>query len=199
MSRRSSATGFAALGLLLAAFVVPSRGLLAQEAARWRAFVGCWEPMGVEGDPGLLCFRPQGDGVEMFNILEGEVTATERLVADGVPRPVSAEGCQGSESVDFSEDGRRIFTASSFECEGGESRSGTGVMSFISPTQWIDVRSLTVDGEPVAWIQRYQAATVESLSDHGVQDPAAADRAGVRSGRLLATWRRHWAGSTHRR
>lgn len=177
-------SGLAACLALVAA--VTAQASSAQQAARWRAFVGCWEPMGVEGDAGLLCFRPAGDGVEMFNILEGEVTATERLLADGVPRAVAAEGCQGSESVEFSEDGRRVFTASTFNCEGGERRTGSGVMSFISPTQWIDVRSLTVDGEPVAWIQRYAAATAESLRDHQVDDPAAGDRAGVRSARLLA-------------
>jgi hypothetical protein len=178
--------GLGTLGLLLAAFTAPAESLSAQQAARWRPFVGCWEPMGVEGDAGLLCFRPAGDGVEMFNVFEGDVTARERLLADGVPRAVAAEGCQGSESVTFSEDGRRVFTGSTYMCEGGESRTGSGVMSFISPTQWIDVRSLTVDGEPVAWIQRYAAATAEGLRDHEVDDPAAADPAGVRGGRALA-------------
>lgn len=185
MYRRVSATGFAVFGLLLA-IGIPGRGISAQDVTSWRPFIGCWEPMGVDGDPGLLCFRPQGNAVEMFNIFEGEVNGSERLVADGTPRPVAAEGCDGSEGVRFSEDGRRIFTASSFTCEGGETRTGSGIMSFISPAQWIDVRSLTINGEPVAWIQRYQAATAESLRDHGVEDPVSADRAGIRSGRLIA-------------
>jgi len=185
MNRRVSATGFAVLGMLLA-MGISGQGLSAQDVTNWRPFIGCWEPMGVDGNPGLLCFRPQGAAVEMFNIVEGQVNGTERLVADGTPRPVAAEGCDGSESVEFSQDGRRIFTSSSFECQGGELRTGSGIMSFISPAQWIDVRSLTVDGEPVAWIQRYAAATAESLRDHGVEDPVSADRAGVRSGRLLA-------------
>jgi len=180
-------TGLGALGLLLIALAAPTQSLSAQQAARWRPFVGCWQAMGVEGDAGLLCFRPAGDGVEMLNVFEGDVTATERLLADGVPRAVAAEGCQGSESVQFSEDGQRVFTASNFVCEGGEARTGSGVMSFISPTQWVDVRSLTVDGEPVAWIQRYGAATAEDLRDHGIDDPAAADPAGVRGGRQLAS------------
>ncbi|MGD8602456.1 MAG: hypothetical protein PVF19_13975, partial [Gemmatimonadota bacterium] len=64
-------------------------------------------------------------------------------------------------------------------------RSGTGVMSFIAPTQWIDVRSLTVDGEPVAWVQRYSAATSESLRDHGAEDPMAGNRGEIRARRLL--------------
>jgi hypothetical protein len=141
--------------------------------------------MGAEGETGLLCFRPFGNGVEMSNYFEGAVTATEYLVADGDPRSVTAEGCVGTESVEFSEDGRRVFTSSDFSCEGGEARSGTGVMSFIAPTQWIDVRSLTVDGEPVAWVQRYSAAAPESLEEHGADDPVALDRSNIRARRLL--------------
>jgi hypothetical protein len=59
-------------------------------------------------------------------------------------------------------------------------------MSFISPTQWVDVRSLTVEGEPVAWVQRYSLATAEQLSANGTEDPAGSNRAAVRSRRLLA-------------
>jgi uncharacterized membrane protein YgcG len=142
--------------------------------------------MGVEGQAGLLCFSPSGDGVEMRNVVDGEVIATERVVADGVARAVTAEGCAGTESVEFSSDTRRLFTESSFTCENGETRAGSGVMSFISPTQWIDVRALTIGGEPVAWVQRYAAATAESLEEHRVQDPAASDRTNVRSRRQLA-------------
>jgi len=181
-TRRISAVSFT----LLAASLLLAPGLGAQQSPTWLPFVGCWEPVSAEEDPGLLCFRLAGGGVELTNVFEGEVTASERLVADGVARPVEAEGCTGTESVDFSEDGRRIFTASSFVCEGGDARTGTGVMSFIAPGQWIDVRSLTVGGEPVAWVQRYSAATSESLSDHGVEDPTSVDRAGIRSTRILA-------------
>jgi len=172
--------------LLLGALASPMWAQEVQQTTRWLPFVGCWEPMGVDGDPGLLCFRLDADGVAMSNVFEGDVTAAERLVADGVARPVSAEGCSGTESVEFSQDGRRVFTASSFLCEGGEARRGSGVMSFISPTQWIDVRSLTVEGEPVAWVQRYAAATTESLNDHGLEPPSPAERAAVRTRRLLA-------------
>jgi hypothetical protein len=188
MNARTGATTLATCAILLAGGTLQAhaQASTAEQSARWLAFVGCWEPMGVAEDAGLLCFRPAGGGVEMFNVFEGEVTATEAMVADGVARPVSAEGCTGTESVEFSDDGRRVFTSSTFRCEAGETREGTGVMSFISSTEWVDVRSLTVEGEPVAWIQRYAGATAESLRDHDIEDPAAIDRPGVRSRRLLA-------------
>ncbi|HUF75799.1 MAG TPA: hypothetical protein VMM35_05955, partial [Longimicrobiales bacterium] len=141
-------------GLMALALVLPVQ---AQSAGNgFAAFVGCWEPLDAGDEAGLLCFRPSGAGVEMFNVVDGEVVSTEQIVADGSPRPVSADGCTGFESAALSEDGLRVFTRSEFTCD-GDVRAGSGVMSFIAPTQWIDVRSLEVQGEPVAWVQRYQA------------------------------------------
>ena len=95
--------------------------------SRWLPFVGCWEAVGGEEEVGLLCFTPDGVGVELANVLDGEVVSTERLVADGAERDVSAEGCEGWESIEFSQDGRRAFTRTEFLCSEGEARSGTGV------------------------------------------------------------------------
>src|SRR5687768_1812022 len=94
---------FCALGVTLA---LPAT---AQQDSRWAPFVGCWVPAGGGEDAGLLCFRPVGAGIEMINVAGGEITATETLAADGQPRPVSAEGCTGSERVEFSEDGMRAY------------------------------------------------------------------------------------------
>jgi hypothetical protein len=153
--------------------------------ARWSPFIGCWVPTGAE-QPGLLCFRPAGAGVEMYNVLEGQVTAVEPLLADGVARPVSAEGCTGTERVEFSEDGARAFTHSEFQCA-GEVRSGSGVMAFLNASQWIDVRSLSVAGDPVAWAQSYEAAAPGALAAQGVvEDPAAANSNLVRAARIRA-------------
>ena len=185
MSAHRFGTPFLAGALLLAAAVAPAR---AQDVvdARWLAFVGCWEPVGVDAEAGLLCFRPEGSGVEMLNVLAGDVTGSEMLIADGEAREVSAEGCEGSESVEFSADGRRAFTRSDFVCEGGVARSGTGVMSVVSPTEWVDVRSLSVGGEPVAWVQRYRLVGADRLAVEGVDDPAAGLQTAVRAMRMAA-------------
>ena len=171
-------------GLAAAALALPVR---AQSGGNgFTAFVGCWEPLDAGEEAGLLCFRPSGAGVEMFNVLDGEVVSSEQIVADGSPRPVSAEGCTGFESAAFSEDGLRVFTRSEFTCD-DEVRAGTGVMSFIAPTQWIDVRSLEVEGEPVAWVQRYELADADAIEEQGVEDPADFDRTLVRAMRTRAS------------
>src|SRR5688572_12513035 len=163
--------GRALLGGALLVGLLSLPGAAHAQDARWSAFVGCWLPAGGGPEAGLLCFRPSGAGLEMFNVAEGEVTGTEQVVADGTARPVTAEGCTGSERVEFSEDGQRAFTRSEFVCS-GETRVGSGVMSFVTPSEWIDVRALAVAGEPVAWAQRYIVATADDLSTQGIEDPA---------------------------
>lgn len=158
----------------------------ADRDARWMAFVGCWEAVGAEDDLGLLCFDFDDGGVALTNHVDGQVASTERLVADASQRPVSVEGCEGWESVEFSEDGRRAFTRTEFFCGTEEARTGTGVMTFVAPNQWADVRVLEVGGEEVAWVQDYRLVGVDRLAEIGLTDPAEGLGMAVRSARMAA-------------
>lgn len=182
--RNTTALGLAAGALALLTLAAPAR---AQDAdVRWLPFVGCWEAIGAETEIGLLCFRPADRGVQLTNYVGGEAVSTEMFVADGARRDVSADGCNGWETVEFSEDGRRAFTTTEFVCATGESRTGTGVMTFISPVRWADVRALDVAGEKVAWVQEYQLASLDRLADEGVDAPAEAASVPARAARLAA-------------
>ena len=185
MTVRTWKTGIVLGAMALLTIAIPAH---AQENidGRWLAFVGCWEPVNGEDDAGLLCFSPSDGGLEMQNIVAGEVVATEHLVADGQLRPVSAAGCEASESLEFSEDGRRVFTRSEFVCGGDLARSGTGIMSFVAPNRWIDVRALDVEGEVVAWVQEYAMVGPARLAEEGVSDPSQGFGVGVRVGRMVA-------------
>jgi hypothetical protein len=152
---------------------------------RWLAFLGCWSPADGEAASGLLCFRPTDGGVEMSTVVSGEVVSTERVVADGEPRSVLAEGCDGTESVTFSSDGRRAFTASRLVC-GDETRAGTGVMALVAPTRWVDVRALDVLGERVAWAQSYDLVGLDRLAEEGLEDPQRGMETAVRAARVAA-------------
>lgn len=174
------------LGIVAALALFAAPVAAQQLDSRWLPFVGCWEAVGAEDEIGLLCFAPSDGGVELNNIVDGEIASTERLAADGQQRPINAEGCEGWESVEFSEDGRRAFTRTAFTCSEGEAREGTGVMAFTAPNFWVDVRELDVDGEKVAWVQEYLLADADALAEAGVADPAADMRLAVRSARLAA-------------
>jgi len=166
-----------AVALLFGFSTIPAQGQTS--GGGWTAFVGCWEPLDAGDDAGLLCFRPLEGGVEMFNVVDREVVSREQLSADETPRPVSAEGCTGFEGAAFSGDSLRVFTRSELTCS-GEIRAGSGIMSFLEPDLWIDVRSLQVQGEPVAWIQRYELAGARAIADQGIDDPADFDPVLVR-------------------
>lgn len=174
----------AGLAVALALIALP---LQAQERdARWLPFVGCWEAVGAEDEIGLLCFTQADGGVDLTNYVNGAPVSTEFLAADGRQRPVAAEGCDGWESVEFSEDGRRAFTRTEFNCAEGDTRTGTGVMAFTAPDFWVDVRVLDVAGEEVAWVQGYQLAGNDRLAEEGLENPAAELAAAVRPARMAA-------------
>jgi hypothetical protein len=180
----NTARYFAALAACaLAAAALPLSASSQVGDARWLPFVGCWRPVDAGAEAGLLCFRPFEQGVEMFHVGDGQLSRAERLVADGTPRPVVAEGCTGFESVRFSADGLRAFTRSEYTC-GDEIRAGSGVMAFVDEERWIDVRALEVQGHPVAWVQAYQLAGAETLAAQAISDPAAFDRNLVRATRI---------------
>jgi len=154
---------------------------------RWTPFIGCWEPTGNDSDAGILCVVPESEGVHIFTWSEGAETTSDLLIADGNRRDAVMEGCEGYESSQFSADGRRIFTRSEFVCGGNTGRESSGIMSMISPTEWIDVHSLDSEGEHVAWVQRFRSVTPESLLEAGLADPTEGIGMAVHTGRIVAS------------
>jgi len=180
-----------ALPLLVLAFPLTAQavgeGRVPLADTRWAPFVGCWESAdgAQEGDTGLLCVRPAEGGVDMYSVREGEVRTSDFLVADGEPRPIQAEGCVGWEEVSFSGDGRRAFTRSSYTCD-GVTQSGTGVLALVSPTQWVDVRAIEVDGERTSWVQAYRLVGLDRAAGEGVDDPGFGMEPAARAARTAA-------------
>ena len=180
----STLPGGAAIVLLTIASAAP---VLAQDTdQRWLAWLGCWEPIEQEADAGLVCFRPADGGVEMFSVVDGELETSELIRTDGEIRTVSREGCQGTERAEFSDDRRRVFHNGEFVCGSDVPRTASGVMSLTAPAQWLDVRSVEVGGEAVAWVQRYRLAAPEALQEAGVEDATAGLGMAVRTARLAA-------------
>ena len=180
--------GVLSAALLAAALTMAP--LTAQDVdGRWMAFLGCWEPTGEVAESGLLCVRPADNGVELFTVVEGEITTSDIMVANAEQRPRSMEGCDGWEAAEFSADGRRVFTRSEFACGGGEPRASSGVMSLTAPTQWLDVRSMDVGGEQVAWVQEYRLVGPARMAEAGVDDATRNLGMAVRSARMSASRR----------
>lgn len=186
------------LGALAAAALLPAAASAFQtvptaerqaglQDARWSAFVGCWEPLGGDAstEEGILCVRPAGEGVEMFTISDGDVLTSDFLIADGMARPIRAEGCAGDESLGFSDDGRRVFTRTAYTCEGVE-QSGTGLLAHVTANQWVDARAIEVDGERTSWVQRYRLVGADRAAEEGVTDPGFGMETASRTARFVA-------------
>jgi hypothetical protein len=154
--------------------------------ARWLPWVGCWETTDELGQSSEVCFRPEGQGVELLTFSDGEQTDVQHLTADGEPRASSVEGCTGHDAVHFSEDGRRLFLTSEQVCDGDVSRSASGIIAMITPEVWIDVKSVDVEGERMAMIQLYRPAAGDALGRAGLTGVLENQGRAIRTARMAA-------------
>ena len=170
-------TGTLLAGALAILMVQPAATQDQDYDARWLPWLGCWGPVTetTDSDAPMLCLRPVpgGEGVEMLTVTGGDIVAQEAVRADGMNRETSREACEGWERASFSDDGRRVYLRTELTCEGGLQRNSTGLMSMASPYEWMDVRSVELEGESVPWVLRYQLATREAVEAAGLQGIAA--------------------------
>ena len=156
----------------------------AQQAdARWSPWIGCWQAVAsAEEEPqseDLLCVRPESGGVEVIEVVQSRPRASQLLVADGQPHDVTAEGCSGWRSVEFSLDGQRLFTRAEQACADDPVRPSTGVIAMVSPREWIDVQATDVDGHALSWVRRYRPAPAAVVEAAGFAELAARGAPGI--------------------
>lgn len=184
--------------LRLAAFAALAFGpvaVMAQEPvdSRWLPWLGCWQPAAEqESPPGdlLVCVRPgeTSEAVEVATLRNGEVASTRTLVADGQPHGVQDQNCSGSQFAQFSSDARRVYLWSTLTCERQLKRTASAIMALSSPSEWLDVQALGVNGKRAPRVMRYRPAA-DSLWPSGFelsarQADAVADARVAASGRL---------------
>lgn len=148
----------------------------AQNRMAWQPFLGCWQADGADEALGILCFAAAGDQIEMLTIADGAITHREPFPADGAARRIEQEGCVGTESARFSDDRRRIYTASEVACQDQTPRSGTGIIFMPSSEEWVDVRSTRAEGEEsTAWAQWYVRTDESPMNELGIRSGRSMD------------------------
>ena len=184
MAKRNVSIGvLAGFGAALALAGLPAGvdGQAPNTRMGWQPFLGCWQADGAEEDLGILCFAAVGDQVEMLTIADGAITHREGFAVDGQPRQIEQDGCVGTESARFSDDQRRIYTASEITCQGQAPRSGSGVIFMPSAGEWVDVRSSQARGEEAtAWVQWYVRTNESQLNELGIRSGRATGPLAVR-------------------
>lgn len=162
------------LALVAALAVLPSLLSAQQVDSRWLPWIGCWQVADAGVDQ-VLCIEPGDDAGAVRMDYSGEDVEDQLFRANGEPVQVSQAGCQGEERASFSPDGRRIYITASYLCDGGTVQSGTGLITMVAEDEWVEIRSLAVDGEHVAWVQRYVQATPAAVQAAGERDLVTPD------------------------
>ena len=171
MARDNLTRGFLITASALLIALVATHGLAAQDRnGRWSPWVGCWEPVAGDAAPSLLCVRPAGAGVDVSEIMDGAVRATQNLQADGESYDIVAEGCEGTRTAEFSMDGKRLFTRTRQACDGDVLRTSTGLMAMLSANQWIDVQAQEDEGQSFSWVRIYRRASITQAREAGFGD-----------------------------
>lgn len=155
-------------GATVVALALAAPAIHAQQTdSRWVAWLGCWQARELTADRAgeQLCIVPTSafDGVEMATVRGGEVVARETVIANGERIARTKEGCTGWESARFSEDAHRVYFRSEYQCEGGTTRVSTGLLSFSSPAEWLDVQVVNVGDENAARVLSYRPVRPSTL------------------------------------
>ncbi len=157
----------------------------------WLAFTGCWTPDVLEAEEvaSTLCVVPGDDrfSAEFVTVRGSEVVSREVARADGRPVNATQEGCEGTTTWRFSQDGHRVYHRSEHVCDGAVNRKGSGMMVLVNPTVWMDVSSVEVEGQVTPWVQRYRMATGEAAEAAGYADLGADQEMAVRAARMYST------------
>jgi hypothetical protein len=141
------------LAALAAAMLLTAATLSAQTAPMngpgWDAWLGCWQAAapGALATPAslpLVCVSRAGasQAVEISTTQDHKVLARDTIVADGVEHPITAKGCTGWKSAQWSNDARRVYLRSEVACNGNIKETNTGILAIAPAGEWLDVQSV---------------------------------------------------------
>jgi len=160
--------------LALASAILPSLAaapLSAEGVApdpHWLPWLGCWQAVAPGGGPApvgegaaQVCVVPttSPSAVAVLTISNGAVTSRDRIDSSGAAQPSSEEGCTGTERVQWSEDGHRLYRTTEQRCTGGIQRHVSGVLAILPTGEWLNAQGVTVGGNTRVHVLRYQPVT----------------------------------------
>jgi hypothetical protein len=159
---------------LASAILVPAlvaAPLSAQSSAvdpHWLPWVGCWQTVGPQSEGQFLsapaanvCVVPtnSASAVEVLTLVDGAITERDRIDASGIPHPSSEEGCVGTELVQWSQDGNRLYRTTDQRCTGNIQRRVTGLLAILPSGEWLNAQGVTIGGNVQTRVLRYRPIT----------------------------------------
>ncbi len=174
-----------ALGLLVGVAFTPASAMAQAVDGRWLPFVGCWQPEEDGEDADGLCVLPTADGVRLVTVRGTDVVDSRTLSADR-ESIVRRDGCGVVERADFSDNLARVYVHSRQECGAGV-REFTGILAMASPTELLEVRTVSSDAQDAAVVKRYQGTSASLATDAGLADPSQGRASAIESARMSAS------------
>jgi len=139
-------------------------GTPASVDTRWRAWVGCWEPVTPDNVIATadtkamrVCIVPAGgrSSVDVVNVVNGKVAERTRVDATGARKQIGREGCTGVESAEWSADSTRVYLKAELTCDGVQ-RTTSGILAFAPSGEWLDVQGVTTGKNSGVHVARYR-------------------------------------------
>ena len=134
--------------------------------ARFSNWLGCWRlEDDLAGAGARLCITPDNGGVRLRTVVGKINGADERVMADGMTRPIVDQDCKGTESAEWSRDGLRVFRHTDVTCGNEPPRKVSSIAFLSKGPSWINVQ--LVEGGPnrTVRVQRYRRAADQTLVD----------------------------------
>ena len=151
----------------------------------WLAWQGCWRSA-QDAKGTMACIVPDGDGARLVTVVDGNVRGETRIIADGQARPVSEEGCKGTEQARWSQDQRRLFISAQMTCGEKITRNVTGIMAMKWTTEFVSVQGVRYGEQVVARTQQYRAVN-DADAPKAIVGDLAANRLARESARYAAS------------
>jgi len=148
---------------------------------RWNRWTGCWELVmenSREGAPSpdtagraprsqprdaarpQVCVEASPAGGAVFTTKVGTQTPiVQTVVADGTDRPITEDGCTGTQRAEWSADGLRLYAHAELTCKGEQGTRRVSGLAMLGPNgRWTDVQSVDIGGRESFRVRQYRRA-----------------------------------------
>ena len=170
-----------ASGVALLVLAVPAH---AQNTAdpRWSRWTGCWELVMENSREGAPSPDTAGRTTAIATARRRTATGLRRditgmaaphsrtkvgtqtpivqtVVADGTDRPITEDGCTGTQRAEWSADGLRLYARAELTCKGDQGTRRVSGLAMLGPNgRWTDVQSVDIGGRESFRVRQYRRA-----------------------------------------
>jgi len=131
---------------------------------RWYPWLGCWAPDNVgTSSASATCIVPVAGSrdVEMLTVARGKVIERDRLDPSGKPNDVSGQGCQGTQTVNWSASGRQAFVHAGYTCGGITAGSSATLLAAAPGGGWLRIERVRSGSGQIVNVEHFRPVSAD--------------------------------------